>query len=386
MKLERTPEQLDPLALYALRPVVPVVCAFVVGYAVVATLAHDDQFVNPLLAVAAVLVLVAAAVIFIVAVQPSIAPMRRGTHVLIIGLSIIASGLFTASVWGTDHLIQDDWGQIAIGLLLAAMSAFRPPGEILLFGTLSAAIVGVIAGAETPFLAVASTPILAATVSVTPIIAFSFAAAGSAKVTTAAVLSWRATARRSIVRLEPEVRDGAARIVHREQADLLNQAAIPFFTDLLQRDEITEADKLLAREIAVSLRRCAVATVDRSWLDEAIAGAIAQSGASARSGPSPLTDPDRLAECMTTEQRGTLAAIIVVLSRSIGFDAESLAATIERDAGRCRLTLVAHVGGPVRAVKAELLPYLSVLRVVAYDARLHVGSGDVALQFFYDQR
>ncbi|MDQ1576847.1 MAG: hypothetical protein QOH55_1997 [Microbacteriaceae bacterium] len=385
MRLERTPEQLDPLAMYALRPVVPLICAFVVGYAIIATIAHGGQIGNPMLAVVSVLVLAAAAAIFVVAAHPAFSPIRLGAHILIIGLAIVASGLFAASVWGTDRLIQDNWGQIAIGLLLAAMASFRPPGEILLSGGVAAAIVGAIAAGETPFLTISSSPILYITVAATPILAFSFAAAASTRVTTAAALSWRATTLRAIERLGPEVREGAAKMVHQEQVDLLSHEAAPFFTDLLQRDEITEADVSRAREIAVSLRRSAVATVEQSWLDEAIARAVAQSGASAQFPVSPLTDPDRLAEFMTTEQRGTVAAILMVLSRGLGFDAKTLSATIERAAGRCHFTLSAHLGEPGRVIKAELLPYLSVLRVVARDARLRVRSGDMALQFFYDQ-
>jgi hypothetical protein len=385
MRLERTPEQLDPLALYVLRPVVPLICAFVVGYAIVATMAHEGQIGNPLLAVGSVLVLAAAAVIFVVAARPALSPIKRGTHMLIIGLAIVASGLFAASVWGTDRLIQDNWGQIAIGLILAAMASFRPPGEILLSGGVAAAIVGAIAAGETPFLAISSSPILYITVAATPILAFSFAAAASTRVTTAAVLSWRATTLRAIERLGPEVREGAARIVYQEQVDLLSHEAAPFFTDLLQRDEITEADVSRAREIAVSLRRSAVATVERSWLDEAITRAVTQSGASAQFRVSPLTDSDRLVEFMTTEQRGTVAAILMVLSRGLGFDATTLSVTIERVAGRCHFTLSASLGEPGRVIKAELLPYLSVLRVVARNARLRVRSGYVALQFFYDQ-
>lgn len=385
MRLERTPEQLDPIAVFALRPIVSLVCAFAVCYAIISTIAHEDQIVNPLAAIAAILVLVAAAVIFIVAAQPGVSPMRGGTHVLVIGLTIVACVLFAASVWGADHLIQDNWGQIAIGLLLAAMSSFRPPGEIIISSVISAAIVGGIAAAETPFLVIAGTPVLYATVAATPILAFSLAATGSTKVTTAAVLSWRATARRAIERLEPEIREGAARVVHQEQVALLNQEAVPFFTDLLQRDEVTEADIARAREIAISLRRSAVATVERSWLDEAIARTIVQSGASPQCLSSPLRDPDRLAEFMTTEQRGTLSAILLVISRGVGFDTRTLSVTIERTTSRCHLTLVAHVEASGRAIKAELLPYLSVLRVVAQDARLRVHQGDVALQFFYDQ-
>jgi hypothetical protein len=88
---------------------------------------------------------------------------------------------------------------------------------------------------------------------------------------------------------------------------------------------------------------------------------------------------------MTTEQRGTLSAILLVISRGVGFDTRTLSVTIERTTSRCHLTLVAHVEASGRAIKAELLPYLSVLRVVAQDARLRVHQGDVALQFFYDQ-
>jgi hypothetical protein len=385
VRLERTPEQLDPIAVFALRPIVSLVCAFAVCYAIISTIAHGDQIVNPLAAIAAILVLVAAAVIFIVAARPAVSPMRGDTHVLVVGLTIVACILFAASVWGADQLIQDNWGQIAIGVLLAAMSSFRPPGEIILSGVISAAIVGGMAAAESPFLVLAGTPVLYATVAATPILAFSLAATGSTKVTTAAVLSWRATARRAIERLEPEIREGAARIVHQEQVALLNQAAVPFFTDLLQRDEVTEADIARAREIAISLRRSAVATVERSWLDEAIARAIVQSGASPQRLSSGPRDPDRMAEFMTTEQRGTLSAILLVISRGVGFDTRTLSVTIERTTSRCHLTLVAHVEAPARAIKAELLPYLSVLRVVAQDARLRVHRGDVALQFFYDQ-
>jgi hypothetical protein len=383
---EATPQQLDPVGTLLGLPMVPLTALVAVGYAFVSTIIHGDQVTRAPVAVIAVSVLVLACAIFVVASRPASSPLRRSTHVVVIALAVLGSVLFTLSVWGSNKFVQDDWGQIAVALLLMSMSLFRPAGEVIASGVICAVLLGAIAISEAPFLSISNNPLVYAIVVATPILLLSIAAAAYSRVMTMALYAWRKRAAEAIERLEPEVRAGAARVVHQEQVTLLNEATVPLFASILERDELTERDITRAREIATTLRASAVAELDRGWLGDAVLRASGRPGQLAETRASGVRDPDHLESYMGSELRGTLSAFIVALVRTERLEDRSLSIDLFSLDGACSLSLRARVNAPDRSLRHELVPYLSVLRVISTDATLRVTRGAVCLDFAFERK
>jgi multisubunit Na+/H+ antiporter MnhB subunit len=381
---EQTPQQLDPVGTLLGLPMVPLTAIVALGYAVFATLLHGDQVSRPAIAVIALLVLALACGLFVLSARPAASPLRRTTHFLIMSLAVLASVLFTISVWGTNRYVQDDWGQIGVGLLLVSMSLFRPAWEIVGAGVVCSLILGGIAMSEAPFLAIRNNPLIYGIVVAAPILILSVAAAAYSRVMTTALQEWSERATEAIARLEPEVRAGAARAVHQEQVTRLNEATVPFFTSVLERDELTADDIAQAREIAARLRASTVADLDRGWLGEAIRRATAEPGHVLEADEPGVRDPGHLASYMGSELRGTLSAFIVALARTERLESRSLSVDVLSLGQECSLSLRARVNASDRTLRRVLVPYLSVFRVIATDATLRVRSGTVSLDFTYE--
>ncbi len=374
---ERTPQRLDPLGTYAAWPIVPIVGGIVVAYTIYSTLAHLNQMTNPTLAWLAVLVIAGASLYYTLRSRAARAPFTRPAFVVVIVLSMIASTMFTASVWGHNKLVQDDWGQIAIALTLFSLPLYRPIADVIVGGVVAAVVVGTEAALESSFLSIANSPLVYFTVAATPVLALALGGSAYAWVITGHVLHWGEVAREAQLRLDPEMKAGAARIIHQEGVTLLNSATVPFFVDLLERDELTSDDVETARSIAASLRRHAVEDVDRGWLDETLLRSVEHPSVTA------VIDPERLADTMTAEHRGIVGALIATSAQLHGFDPQSLSVRIDRNGGRCRAVVTADIAASRRELRREFLPYLSALLSVSRDAELATRDGSMTIQFSY---
>lgn len=376
---ERTPQRLDPLGTFASWPLVPIVGVVIIGYALYSSLSHLDQFTNPALAWFALALIIATCVYYSIRSRPEVAPFGRLALVIVLVGCAGASLLFTASVWGADRIVQDDWGQIAIALTVISLPLYRPIGDVIVGAVISALVVGTAAAFEAPFLSITTPPLVYLTVAATPVLALALAGSAYAWVMTGDVLAWGEAARESQRRLDPEIRESAARIVNQERVTVLNAASVPYLVDILQRDALTSSDIARARDIAAALRRIAVDDVDRGWLEETVLRAVDVPPADA------VTDPERLEEGMGTEVRGILSAVISALAEFRGFDKGSLQVELARKRGRPNAALTAVIDARRPALRREFLPYLAALRSVCPDAALDARDGSLTLRFTYSE-
>ncbi|MFK3671787.1 hypothetical protein ACI2IX_16585 [Leifsonia aquatica] len=380
--VERTPQRLDPLGVQSAWLLVPLIGATAIGYAVTSTIWHRDQLRSPALAIAAIAVLVLAVAVAAVRTHPGLAPFGRWSHVAVIGLAIVAACLFDASVWGHNLRIQDDWGQIAIALLLIAMPLYRPVLEVLAAAAAGAVVVGALAALQSGTLAIHTGPIVYATVAATPVLALALGGAGYAWTMTGETLRWREVARAGQERLEGELRDTAQRQVAQESAAAFEEI-VPFLDGVLARGEITGADRDRAGELASGLRALAVSSVERTWLDETVEFALAGRGhADGTVAASRVHDPDRLDRVLTDEQRAIVSALVSTVSELPGLDPTSLRIDVaEPDHPSFELT--ARIAQQRRGIRRELVPYLSALRSVSMETGLRVRAGELTLRFAY---
>jgi len=383
---ERTPQRLDPLGVQSAWALVPVLSVIAVGYALYSTLTHLDQSRDPLLTWLGFSVLVVVAVALPVRAHPGRAPVGIWTHVGIVGACLVGACLFTASVWGGNHRIQDDWGQIVIALFLVAMALYRPVPEVLAVASVAALVLGATAVFEASFVAIVTNPLVYFTVAATPIIALACGGCGYAWTMTGETLAWRELARSGQARLEPELLETARRMVNQERITSLNREVVPFLAALLERGDVTDADAEEARSLASSLRTAAVAAVDRTWLGETLAQALSVRGEAtgALEGATRVDDPHRLERSFTGEERAVVGAIIATVAKLPGLDASSVAVAASNPSSPL-FELTCATTDSRRSIRRELIPFISALRSIGLNAGMRYAAGRLCVRFAYPE-
>lgn len=387
--VERTPQRLDPLGAQSAWPLVPLLGAVAVAYAVYSTIIHAGHFRNASLAIAAIAVLLVAVAIATIRTHPGFAPFGRWSHFSVIAFAVTAAALFDSSVWGRNERIQDDWGQIAVALLLIAMPLYRPIGEVAGSALVAAIVLGGLASVQQS-LVIANTPLVYATVAATPILALAAGGAGYAWTLTGETLRWREVAREGQLRLEAELRQAAERMIAQERMTALNAEAVPFLTSLAHRGVVTEEDTARARAIAERLRGMSVRAVSRTWLEDTLELALASRlvenravSADDRSGPR-VDDPERLERVLTADQRAIVGALVATVAARPGLDPRSVLIRAS-DPDQPSFTLDAKIDEPRAELRRELLPFVSSLNSVAMSATMRVRDGDVTIRFAYPE-
>lgn len=368
---ERTVQRLDPIGTLGAMPLVILIGAVIVVYSIYSTVQQSDQILRPSAAGAAEALIIATAAFFVYSARPARAPLGAGAHAVIVVAALTASSLFTASTWWDNRLLQDDWGQVTVALLLLGLALFRPAWEIVVSAAASAVVLGATAMAEFPFLEVRNSPWVYALVVAAPVVILACAGAAYAQVMIAALVSWQQQLRESARRLEPEVRATAARILQQEQATLLNREAVPFLTELLRRGELTPADSERARQIADTLRGHARAEADGGWIRQVL-------GDGDR-----VRDPRALSEAMDDGQRAALTAYLDALRGLPGGLERRVTIDFAESSGRALCAVGAQAPSRPRLLRRQLIPYLAVFRQVADGAVLRARGDRILLRFEY---
>ncbi|GIT80925.1 hypothetical protein LLS1_25940 [Leifsonia sp. LS1] len=380
--VERTPQRLDPLGVQSAWLLVPLIGIAAVGYAIASTLWHLPQLRSPGLALTAIGVLALAVAVATIRTHPGLAPFGRWSHVTVIGLAVIAACLFAAAVWGRNQRIQDDWGQIAVALLLIAMPLYRPVLEVMIAAVAAATVLGALAALQAGSLEIVTGPIVYATVAATPVLALAAGGAGYAWTMTGETLRWREVARAGQARLETELRETARRTVAQKSAAVFDAETVPFLADILRRGEITEADRERAAVIADGLRALAVSSVERTWLDETLALALAPHLPPSADPAGAVHDPGGLDRALTEEQRAIVSALVSTVVELPGLEPATVRVDVSAPEHPA-FVLTARVHEGRRAIRREIVPYLSALRSASMVTGLRVRAGELTLRFAY---
>lgn len=381
--LERTPQRLDPLGAQSAWLLVPLLGGLALVYAAYSTFLHRDQLRDPAVAGVAIAVLAVAVLVVSIRSHPGYAPFGRWSHFSVIAVTVTAACLFDSAVWGHNERIQDDWGQIAVALLLIVMPFYRPVGEVAGSAVVSALVLGGLAAAQ-PSLAIANDPLVYATVAATPVLALAAGGAGYAWTITGETLRWREVARDGQARLDGELRQAAARMIAQERMTALNAEAVPFLTGLLQRDRVTGDDVAAARAIADRLRGLSVRAVGRTWLADTLDLALGTRPAAGPAATGPdgprVDDPDRLERVLTTDQRAIVGALLSTVAGLRGLDRDHLTISATHPE-RPTFLLCARIDEPRGEVRRALLPFVSALNSVAMDATMRQSGTELTIRF-----
>jgi hypothetical protein len=383
---ERTLQQRDPLAALVARPTSYLAAVVVPLHAGVSTVLGAQYVSNPTLATFAVFLTVVAGIGLAVQSSPLRAPLTSRVFVFVIGLTVLAHVMSVLSTWSTDVYVRDNWGPIAIGLYLVALSPYRPAKQLATGTVLAAIVVAVTAIAQAPSLVYPFPPILFAVVAVTPVLAMGLAAAAFADVLVRSLDRWRVRTSRAFSAMTDQRGESIARSVQQDRVTILNQEVVPFFTAILAGETVTEETRERAREIADAIRAVMVAEVDRTWLDMVMDDAARLTSAGTDAPSAVVTDADRLAEHMSADQRTALRALVVALHRAGSIEPARTSVVITADERRCDVQLDAPLACGDHDVRAEIAPFLAVMRVVFSDLHVDNDRPTLRLRFSYEQR
>jgi hypothetical protein len=388
VKIEQTPQQRDPLGTYSTWLLAPVAAGVAVAYAFVSTLEHLDQIVNPVLAILAVLLAVVASAVLVRGALPSRSPFRRTMLVLVVASAVAGAVCFNAATWGQNRMIQDDWGHVVVAVLIVAMAQLRPPVELAVAALLRATVLGLSAAVQGGFLVVTVNPLVYAIVAAKPPALLGLGAATYSRNMLRATASWRRRASAGMAELEPQVREFVTRSVQQRYVTVLNREAVPLFERVLLQGEITALDADVAATVARDLRSQAIGMLHTSWLDDVIERAQA-----VRNVPIDIIGDRTVIDAVDLDQRAVFAATVLDIVDASEYPLERItisARPIEgskSSQGRtmARLELVADAElTAVRVMRARLMPYLAVLRVISDAAALHVTEKRIEIGFSHD--
>lgn len=376
--VERAFQQLDPLSALTGRPITVVAAVVIPLFAVVMTWSNRFDIENWALAIAALVAITLSGVVLDYASSPLRAPFTLLMHCVVTGLAVLAYVLNVAAMWNTNQFIRDDWGPIAIGLVLLSLSQYRPPKEIASTGVFLALVVGVVALAQEHSMVSGVSPISYSIVAMTPVLSLSLASAAFGRLLIDGIETWRRRAVSAATEFTNENSDWIARSVQQDRVTILNQDVVPFFADVLQRRTITERDRVRAREISDAIRRVMVAEADRTWIDIIIDQYVGPSAT--------VIDARRYANSMSTDQRTAVRALVVALTGHHGFVPDEFSFRVDADGGTCRAELSALLSASDSALRSEFAPYFAVMRIVFAEVRVEFAESTLTLRFSYDQR
>jgi hypothetical protein len=376
---ERTRQQLDPSASLGAWPLTILLAVGAFGYAVAVTVLAAAEITLPALTVLSLLVLGAACVLVVVATSARHAPFRRRTHVLVHCLVWVAVIGSATAVWGTNRFVRDDWWPVSFGLLVLALSPYRPAKELAAWGSLSALFLGFLTLLQSNGLATAAPPAAYVLVVMAPMLALSYASVAYADTIVDSLEQWRRQTKLAGAAMVDRFREGITRSVQQDRVTILGRDVLPYFSDILARDTVTDADRERAREIADAIRRVIVTEADRSWL-EALVDGVTPPG----SGVNRVSDDARLASRMTREQRTVVRALLDALCEEPGFSRDSIRFRLDADGERVMVGFTAGFAQTPRNARSLVAPYLAIMRVSFNRVRVESLQPTVGIRFSYE--
>jgi hypothetical protein len=377
---ERTRQQLDPAGTTGVRVFTIAAAAGAWLYALSSTLLSPREIDNVPFAIISVLFLTAAVLLVAFATSPLRAPLTRRDLMLIQGSALVAYFACAASTIRQDAFVRDDWGPIVLGILLLALGPYRPAREIAATGIVGAIFVAFVTLVQVPWFATDAPPLAFVLVAITPLLAMCFGAVVYSIVVLSAIERWQRRARDANRGHLDEVRGSIVRSVQQDRVTILGRDVLPFFSDMLAREGVSDADRERAREISQSIRDVMVLEANRSWLENL----VVQAGLQVDGTEPVVDDRDHLASGMSIDQRTSIRALLVAVRQTPEFDAGTLRIRFVRDGDLGRAVLSARFTGQDAVPRSTFSPYFALMRTVfdGFDVEFHHPS--LRVRFWYD--
>lgn len=384
-------QRIDPLGSLSAWPLAPAIAIALCAYAIYATFMHRDQITHPVAAVVAFALCSAAGAMHVRAALPHRARYGGEAYRVVIALAGASMVVEVISTWGQNSFLQDDYGQIALGVFLAAGAPYRPAVQIGALAGVASLVAGALAVIQDPYFVVPNVPLLErAVVAVVPVMGLGLAGAAYANQIVSAVMAWQRSLSLVTVDQEHESFDGLARTVQQEQLAAISDEALPFLAEVASKGVLNEQDIDHARRLARAVRASLVAELNHSWLEQLRIQLPSQNPVGENFTQPYLTirDENRRAFRMHGELRTALAALLSELCTNGRLAASVVAIHLEPDAAdptrRTRARLEAQFERVELRSLSMLRPYLHILQLVSGNARYAARQGKLHVLFSYD--
>ena len=361
-----TAQQLDPLGGLTARPFVIGAVAVSLLVSVSMSIASASQVTYPLLEVGGLLTLAAAGVFFIRATSPFRAPFPLRAHATVCLLALLAILLNSLAQWGSNDVVRDDWGAVALAILTLMFGSYRPGWEIMVCAVVCSAVVAGLAVAQAhTFAADVPAPVFGILAAV-PVLAAGTAASTFSRSLVGSLLEWRSAHGRPVasVRVDDVGRAGVAKASHLVH---LSEQVFPFLEGVVRDAELTAADGERARMLARELRTLMVIDAERSWLMRLVRD---------------VRDPQHVADGLSEAERGYVRAMIGHMRRDGGLRDERMRLTLHADGSHANCTLSVPCA-PEHNPRVQLAPYIAVGRSIFDSVDWRVERGMLTLRLTF---
>ena len=366
-RMRLTQQEADPIGGISAAPIVVVGAVLAFGTAVVLTWVHWSEVSSPLAAALAVVLVGAGGAAAAISALPARAPFTAERLWLVVTLAVGAAITEYVSTVGANRFLYDDFGPLVIGMLILSVAPFCTWLSLLLAGTLSAAVLSILAVGASEYTASTAPIGVLIIVNAAPVIAMSAAAAAYSYAIVAETLAWQREANRAALQRDAELRAGIARSVQQGRVSVLGREVLPFLAGVMTADRISVVDADRARELAEALRGALRAGIESTWLDDLGANVRLSRGVD-----TVIDDSTGAAADLGGDQKSALTALISWLGDT--GRSRSIRVTITTDGSRGRISIVADPGD-MPPTRRELERFVAVARAVALRAE-SAGTGE----------
>ncbi len=358
-----TQQEADPIGGIAAAPLVTIGACLAFGMSVALTILHWDQVRFPIAAVLALALVAAAGIFAAVSATPSRAPFTPERLWIIVALAVGAAIAEYLSTIGANVSYYDDFGPLAIGMLILSVAPYCTWVSLLLSGVLAAVVLSILVLGSGTAMAVDAPVGTLIALNSSAVLALSAAASGFSYAIVDETLAWQREANRAALQRDAALRAGIARSVQQSRVSVLGREVLPFLAGVMTADRISVADADRARELADALRRALKAGIESTWLDDL--GADVQL---ARGILVVVDDPTGAAVDLGDDQRSALTALVMWLGDARRSEEVKLAIRGDHsdsasDNGRLRI-VIETVNGSAPPTRRELDRFAAVARAV----------------------
>ncbi len=359
--------ELDPLASISARGFLVVVAAVAVICAVGLTVASTSQISSWPLAVAALVALMAGFAVFVRSAFRFDSGVTSDRFAMAFALVAVGTVLNSLSCFGTNQVVRDDWGTIAIGLVLMAAAPYRTSAELGTYTGISTVLVAVLAALHDLTSATDSLiplPVVVL-VSVAPPLALGLGSMAYARRLLHGIYAERLEQAESRERDFEQFRSGYIDDDVLGSIGSLREDIIPLLVRVRQSGVLTVDDRLRAAELARTLQ-AAVAHVHQNDSLGAHADVV--------------IDESALSLRLHEDDRATLRALVSALAASPHTVPGSvILELIEGDDDR--FGMVRCAADDIRALRSDVLPFLRMTRLMFRTATEQVQGDELLIQF-----
>ncbi len=376
---EMTLERLDPLSAAAARPITTGAALLSFALPPIAVASRWSEIVQPLWLIVSFIALIGAVWLMLDRSRLYRPVWRAPSAQLLQLLLIVMTVSSVLSTLGANQQVRDDWAPLVTGIVLVALTPYRPARELTLWVVVHTLVCAVLGMLQAPW-ATNDVPTLAFAVSGSmSVAALGFAAATYARSLNTSVARWHERAWVAAEQTAARQRGGVARSVQQQRITTLNLEVVPYLSRVVESPQLTDDDRDEARRLARSIRALLVADIERGWaqtlLDELV-GRHPHLNIVARA-----DDPENVGGAAALEQRTLLRAIAELSIRRLA--ATELDLQLRVVDGRLQARWLISTPRPSADARRELRGIIELIRGVTERSSVTDQSGRIALEFEY---